>query len=404
MIQFPVGVAAARDLLATLASLPPAAPPPIVDRPLLLHGAGNLGRMVSDHLGLLGVPIMAVLDRAPGLVRTYWDSKGLQVLQPEEVDPALRDGATVAVCITTAPFRPIQQSLQRAGYRDVVHVYDYLERFSDRFPLRNGWFTGGLAREDILGLSEVLELVEDDLSRAHHLAFVAWHHAREEWSFPEAPIQVQDRYVIPPLLQALGPQERLLDVGAHHGETACLFHSLLGERLQAVWVVEPDDRNREALTDNLARTGVDASILPLVVGRRSGPVLFHEGLGYASQVSHRAGSARIPDAHTGPAEQSHRGERWRNQVPIDALSLTPTLLKLHLEGGELAALQGAGDTLRRWRPIVMATLYHDRKGLYETIRWVAQNLDDYALWVRLHGWVGTGLVLYGIPRERLRKA
>jgi hypothetical protein len=82
------------------------------------------------------------------------------------------------------------------------------------------------------------------------------------------------------------------------------------------------------------------------------------------------------------------------------LQLAPTFIKLHLEGGELAALRGARETLLAHRPIVAATVYHNADGMWRTPLWLMQTLPDYRFLFRLDAWCGTGGVLYAIPNER----
>jgi hypothetical protein len=86
--------------------------------------------------------------------------------------------------------------------------------------------------------------------------------------------------------------------------------------------------------------------------------------------------------------------------PLDALGLSPTFLKLHLEGAELLALKGARETLLSCRPIVAATVYHNADGLWKTPLWMMQTLPDYRFFFRAHSWCGTGAVVYAIPSER----
>ena len=85
---------------------------------------------------------------------------------------------------------------------------------------------------------------------------------------------------------------------------------------------------------------------------------------------------------------------------LDALGLNPTFLKLHLEGGELAALKGARQTLLSRRPIVAATVYHNADGIWRTPLWLMETLPDYHFLFRSHGWCGTGAVVYAMPAER----
>ena len=93
--------------------------------------------------------------------------------------------------------------------------------------------------------AEVLKLWDDDVSRAHHLQFLAWRRLREEWSFEISSARPDcDRLFHPGsnprLLQA--SDEILIDGGAHHGQRD---ESLPPETLQMVLfeqivAIEPD--------------------------------------------------------------------------------------------------------------------------------------------------------------------
>jgi hypothetical protein len=86
------------------------------------------------------------------------------------------------------------------------------------------------------------------------------------------------------------------------------------------------------------------------------------------------------------------------------LELQPTFVKLHLEGHELAALEGGLRTLQQHRPLIATTSYHNRLGLHELPRWLMDHVEGYRFLLRLHSWCGTGAVIYGIPAERGRPA
>ena len=75
---------------------------------------------------------------------------------------------------------------------------------------------------------------------------------------------------------------------------------------------------------------------------------------------------------------------------LDELGLSPTFIKLHLEGAELAALKGARQTLLDHRPIVAATVYHNDDGIWKTAEWLMRTLPDYRFFFRNHSWCGTG--------------
>ncbi len=143
--------------------------------------------------------------------------------------------------------------------------------------------------------------------------------------------------------------------------------------------VEPDAGNRAELESCLAALAPDIArrivVQNAVLDAAPGDRLFHSGLGYASQLS-ETGS----DAVT--------------TTTLDALcaaqETAPGFIKLHLEGAEHDALLGGLETIRRHRPIVAATVYHDADGLYRTAQLLMRSLDTYRFLFRLHGWCGTG--------------
>jgi hypothetical protein len=82
------------------------------------------------------------------------------------------------------------------------------------------------------------------------------------------------------------------------------------------------------------------------------------------------------------------------------MNVPATLVKLHLEGNEFEALRGGIAWLRCHRPILAVTVYHHRDGIYNVPKLLLDHLEGYRLLLRNHAWCGTGVVLYGIPRER----
>lgn len=378
-------IGSAKRLLRQLAETPAVCTPRLVDKPLALYGAGNLGRMARQYFETIGIPCCRVVDANPELHGRdpFW--AGVEVVSPEVVP---NKECLLAVCVATAPFSPIRDGLLKLGWTDVVPFYDIAEAYRDRHPLGNGWFSGNLAAFEQAEIEAVLSAWQDDLSRAHHLQFIAWHSLREDWLFKDAPVVPENRYFIPEVLDVLGTEETFCDLGAHHGEVVGRFLQTVGNRCKAVWAVEPDRENFPRLVEASRRleagTQLKINVLSCVLGERQGRGRFFHGLGYASQLS-------------------GMGPESVEISTVDALNLAPSFLKLHLEGGELDALKGGLETLLRYRPVIAATAYHNRQGLWELPKWLMDRLPDYRFHFRLHGWCGTGAVVYGMPCERMQR-
>lgn len=379
--------AEAARLLGTLAARAPAAAPPPIDKPGVLYGAGNLGRLAAAVLEAQDVPIAYAIDRNPppdGLLLGR-----IPVLRPEDAPAADHARCQVAVCVVLAPYAPIRDFLQDLGWRHIAPFYDLADAYAGREPLNNGWFAGALDDTDQAQIAAVLDAWDDDHSRAAHLQFLAWRVARDEWQFDGAPVDTGNRYFIPPVLAALRPDERFLDTGAWHGSVSQRFIAETGGRFGEIVAIEADRGNLPILRNTFAALPADQAlrtrILDCALADHDGEQAFAHG--------HDLTSRLMPDAPgTAPCRS------------LDSLDLPLGFAKLHLEGGELAALTGARRVLQRDRPLLAITAYHNRDGLWRLPALLMGLLSDYRFLFRMHAWCGTGAVLYAIPRERSRAA
>ncbi len=305
----------------------------------------------------------------------------MPVYRPDEVNERDRHELMLAISVATSPYVPLERSLRQAGFQHIAPFYDWAENFRGRHPLSNGWFAPPFSPEDEENTRKVLATWGDDLSRAHHLQFLAWRRLREEWTFDPARVQGGNRFFIPEVTRSLGRHEVLLDAGAHHGSVARAFMERTGNAFRQIVAVEPDPANRAVLAAALPnRACID--LLDCALGEHPGEAQFHDGLDYASQIA-------------------PTGRRTVTVRPVDTLGVAPTLFKLHLEGHEFPALKGARNTLLAHRPIVAATVYHNADGIWRTALWLMQTMPRYRFLFRTHSWCGTGAVIYAIPTERM---
>ena len=304
---------------------------------------------------------------------------GQPVAQVIERDEVADTNSCVAVCVVTSPYVPIEAALLKRGFKAVVPFYDLAEGFRGRHPLANGWHAPTLTGSYKNYISDVLSQWHDDVSRAHHLQFLAWRTAREEWSFDDAPIRVENRYFPPEVTSVLHDCEVFVDGGAYTGSVSFNFLYYVNGDYKAIIAIEPDAASRGQCEERLE--GENITVLPYALAEHEGIVNYHDGLGYASQIA--------PTGH-----------KYETAYPLDALELAPTFIKLHLEGAELAALKGARHTLVQHRPIVAVTVYHNEDGVWRTPSYLMGLLKNYRFLFRLHGWCGTGAVVYAIPEER----
>ena len=158
-----------------------------------------------------------------------------------------------------------------------------------------------------------------------------------------------------------------VDVGAHVGlyTVAAALHGP-----GRVLAFEPNPSAREQLGENIALNHADdVVVVPKAVGDAPGTALLHV--------------PKTPD----PSFSSLAGGRFAEGEPIDvevttvdteveAAGLTPSVVKIDVEGGELAVLGGMTRTLERDRPVLLVEVNE------ASARELAQKLDGYSgFWV-----------------------
>lgn len=363
-----------------------------IDKPLALYGAGKLGKMAVELLERIGISPVMVVDANAGAFRNdhFWSDR--EIVSPHDVPPEARASFLLAISIATLPYAELAATLSAQGWRDIVPFYDVAEAYKDVYPLSNGWVLDRFDDTDVAAAQEVLEIWDDDISRAHHLQFLAWHRIREDWVFSDAPVNIENRYFIPEVLSVLGDQETFVDVGAHQGEISKRFCATVHNRFDGIWMLEPDPHNHGKIRDWLFSDNTlkrdQIHLLRSAVANITGCRPFYGGIGYASQLS-------------------SLGSEMIEVTTIDQLNLSPSFIKLHMEGGELDALKGAAETIRRTSPLLAVTTYHNDLGVWQLPMWLfnqARNMGvPYRFLFRLHSWCGTGGVAYCIPCNRFPK-
>jgi FkbM family methyltransferase len=380
-------VAQAHDLLHRITASPPYVVPSKINKSLYLYGAGSLGRMAWDYFRKIEIPVAGVIDKNASFHKqdTFWSAARL--LTPDEVPEDVKLNALLAICVVTSSWGEVTHPLREVGWRNILPFYTLCAGYNDIHPLDNGWLTGVLTEEDQQRMVDVLGRYADDISRAHHLQFTAWHALQQEWVFSDAPVTTDDRYFIPEIVSLIHDHEFFTDLGAHYGSVCAKFMEVVKGKFAGLVAVEADAANAAKLRKYIetlppkVRSKIHTE--EILLGSEEGSAQFESGLGYVSRIVARGGTNVT--LHT-----------------FDKLALAPTFIKAHLEGGELDALLGGLQTIRRYRPIIALTVYHDRKGLWQTARRLMDELGGcgYRYLFRLHGWQGTGAVLYLIPDRR----
>ena len=73
-------------------------------------------------------------------------------------------------------------------------------------------------------------------------------------------------------------------------------------------------------------------------------------------------------------------------------------LKMDIEGGEFDALQGALETLKKYRPLLAISIYHRIDDYIRIPYFLKNNLEGYRFFIRHHSRLADETVLYCSPK------
>jgi FkbM family methyltransferase len=162
---------------------------------------------------------------------------------------------------------------------------------------------------------------------------------------------VGERDVIREVLGSLEPADVFYDVGANVGMYTCFVAAELGADQTVAF--EPHEGNADRLLENLQHNGLDAEVIRVALSNSEGKV----DLAVAGE---QAGEGEHAIA-TGSAAKAIEIDANRGDALINRRDLPePTVVKIDVEGAELAALEGLRSSLQESCRLVFCEV-HPRK-------------------------------------------
>jgi FkbM family methyltransferase len=368
-----------RDLLDKIVKTDVSIPLRQIDKTVALYGAGNLGRMARAFFDYFNISYSCVIDQNADRIRLEESWSDVPLLRPDEVKESVKKAELLVICIVTIPMIALQEKLRAQGWNDIVFFYDICHAYSGRYPITNGWFLHSMEPIEIDHVMNIF-LSLDEISRMHYLQFLAWRRLRLELLFEGVTINPSERFFIPEITRILHEQEIFADCGAHVGDVSLRFIDILKKKYAGIHAIEADGGNYSILEKKLT-TQLKCFTYNYALSDKVGEDKFYQGFNYASKLD-------------------KNGRVAVKTVTLDSLNIPATFIKMHLEGGELNALNGARRTITTNRSIAATTIYHTSDGVWKIPFFFLDTVREYRFYLRLHSWGGTGAVFYAVPRER----
>jgi FkbM family methyltransferase len=346
-------------------------------RPLVLCGAGQLGRVTLRGLRRAGAEVIGFADNSPRLHGRAVD--GCAVVSIED---AVRRHARSAVFVTTIyTARPLREQLAALGAPAASTRSVFFQHPSVFLP-----YLSIDRPESLVTQAEAimagLDAWADDASRAEYVAQIAWHSLALTEVGPWTPAT---QTYFPDGLVRLSDHEVFVDCGAFDGDTLREFVRRKGDRFDGFIAFEPDPANFRAL---------EASVNELPPGTRERVVARRIAVHSNRTTLQFASADGVGSAVAGSGDIEVEADS------LDALlaGVNPTFIKMDIEGAEPSALRGATATLRTKAPTLAICLYHARQHLWELPKAIREANPEYQIFLRRHSDECWETVAYALHR------
>lgn len=326
---------------------------------MAVFGTGQRGRFCREKLERMGVHVPYFVDNDPRRQGSHVE--GLPVVSPEWFVSSMTD---LPVIIASFAHQDIFAQLARMG-----HLSVYRDGLEASAPL-------SLLRAHARDIEETMLSLADDESRRLFADIL-------RLRFYATPLPRLSDYPIyaHPLVHA-EHGDVVIDGGAATGDTMALFleQSRRGARIHCF---EPTPETYRTLAGNAERQApAEIHHLNMALSNRTGKAHLQEAFGMT--FGNRIGG------DGGRTVETITLDDYAERAGLDRVDL----IKLDVEGSEMAALQGAEKTVRKFGPKLQICLYHKYQDIWELPLHIKKLLPEYRLYLEHHSPTHLDTVLY----------
>ena len=346
-----------------------------LSRPVWIFGAGQFARDLCEVMLAKNFNVLGFIETQPRIEQLM----NLPVRGWQQLSEADRSAQLViGIYNRGMPLDGLAALPHEAGFPDLMMPWDSY----GQFDVELGWRYWLGRRDQLIGHLDGSEATHAQLSDSTSQACLrdivrfrlGLNHAYGGFRHEEPQYFNQ-------LTLAADTQKPIhfVDGGAYNGDTLLELANL--RPIERAYLFEPDAENFKALQQNLRNQAIAAHCLPVALSDGYQILSFNAGVGEAGTIS---ANGTVHIAAMALDDLLH------NQVT--------DFIKLDVEGGEIAALNGAARLISRSRPVLAISLYHRPQDLWEIPELLRELCHDYRFYLRQHYFNSFDSVLYAVPQ------
>ncbi|WP_176513104.1 FkbM family methyltransferase [Pseudomonas faucium] len=344
-----------------------------------VFGAGNFGRSLATAMQKQGVVVAGFVETQPRVEAAC----GLPVMDWQTLAQAHPDAQlALGILNRDTPYEQLLEIVAEAGFAPPLMPWQLYQQFSSDLGWRFWLSASACLLEGLERVGAVAQRLADEQSRQILYRMCAF---RLGLDMPYSRfLSAESHYVNTLTLPALqGADITYVDCGAYDGDSYAQLIEAPGVSCTRAFLLEPDPDNFARLVQRVARNGEGAVCLPLAAAQAYAMLSFNAGQGEACSIGTGAGESVIA------------------AVALDQLlpDVSVDVIKLDVEGAEAQVLAGAQQLIRRSRPVLMVSLYHNPQDVWQLPELLFDYCPNYSFYIRQHAANTFEAVLYAVPRS-----
>ena len=317
------------------------------DKNIVLYGTGNGADKILDELEKRGISVDAVFA-SDGFVRERF-FRGFKVLSFDEIKEKFTDLA-VLMCFG---------SNRAEVFENVKKISEECEFYAPDVPVYgDNIFDMPFYQKNADKFNSVRELLADELSVKTFESHIRYKLSGDIRYLYECETSKQEENSVIELQK----NSVFVDLGAYNGDTVKEFIEKCPD-YEKIYAVEPDKRSFRKLTENtLGYRNVEC--IRAVIGSKNEDTFFSDkkGRGSHEDLSGESIPKKTLDALL-------NGER-------------ADFIKIDVEGNELEAIDGAKETIRKYKPKMLVSCYHRSEDLFTIVPKIIAINPEYKVYMR----------------------
>ena len=324
-------------------------------RPIMVYGMGNGADKLFERFELYGIKVSEVFA-SDGFVRGH-SYRGYKVKSFSEIKESYPE---FVIVLSFASNR--KEVIDMMSEIDSAH-----DMYAPDMPVAgvDEYFDKDFYNDHYEEILRAYSLLADEESRAIFTSVINYKLTGRIKYLLECYSERDDIYSLMPRDSI----EIAIDAGAYNGDTAkemiCYFDSI-----KRIYALEPDKKTFKRLL-RYSEAEEQNRVIPInsaAWSEDANGVFFGSGNRNSTAVA--------------TASYEHTTDEV-SMMKIDSVTTDKVdYIKYDVEGAEREALIGSNDTINKYSPTLLVSLYHRSRDIFELVNYIKDNYPDYSLFLR----------------------